>query len=626
MLYCPTAIASSARSRRRADRRAAHADGGATKNVFACWMGDAQRRGGRAQLVAAQACRTYETPERAVRAFMHLVVYRASQELLMETPSGRAERAGRHRRGARGDRRQALADGREWLDAAEASAVLALTASRSRDRCAWPMPQAAARGGRAIRRPVALKILLARHHAQIRCRRRDARISTDAADGRRRGRGDMLERVARQAPRRAIDGFIVQPMVDRARRLELIVGISTDATFGPVILFGHGGTAVEVVRDTALELPPLNTALARAHDRAHAHRTSCCKGYRDRPAADIDGVVNVLARSLSQIAADHAEVAELDINPLLCDAAGRDRARRRIRVRAASGPGAARFAIRPYPQRARKRDRVDASGQAFACARSSRKTSRRCSRFADESTPDDLWHALLRAAARAHARDRRAPEQIDYDREMTLVAWDGGRVAGLARSAADPNFEAGECAVIIRADLREKGLARQMFQALMRAIASQGVRRAVLVFPADQTRMLTLAGELGFESCDVAGRRVAGAREQGLAGLVAARGCRRPLRLGQPMRDPLPGLVERLLPDEQAEMMAVHHLFVDVVRGRADQMLGRKQLRRRDQLIVARRQQEQRRPYGGKIDLLPKATKCPPASSLRLYSLSITSR
>ena len=69
----------------------------------------------------------------------------------------------------------------------------------------------------------------------------------------------------------------------------------------------------------------------------------------------------------------------------------------------------------------------------------------------------------------------------------------------MARSTADPDFEAGECAVIIRADLREKGLARQMFQALLRAIAAQGVRRAVLVFPETETRMLTLAGDLGFD-------------------------------------------------------------------------------------------------------------------------------
>ena len=88
--------------------------------------------------------------------------------------------------------------------------------------------------------------------------------------------------------------------------------------------------------------------------------------------------------------------------------------------------------------------------------------------------------------------------QIDYDREMTLIAWDGERVAGLARSTADPTFENAECAVIIRRDLREKGLAGQLLEALLRAIATQGIRQAVMVFPAERARMLNLSADLGF--------------------------------------------------------------------------------------------------------------------------------
>jgi GNAT superfamily N-acetyltransferase len=81
---------------------------------------------------------------------------------------------------------------------------------------------------------------------------------------------------------------------------------------------------------------------------------------------------------------------------------------------------------------------------------------------------------------------------------MTLIAWDGERVAGLARSTADPKFENSECAVIIRRDLREKGLAGQLLGALLRAIATQGIHRAVMIFPADQARMISLSRDLGF--------------------------------------------------------------------------------------------------------------------------------
>ena len=119
-------------------------------------------------------------------------------------------------------------------------------------------------------------------------------------------------------------------------------------------------------------------------------------------------------------------------------------------------------------------------------------------RFADEVDSGDLWHSFF-APLRERTHETAARlSQIDYDREMTMLAWDGERVAGLARSTADSNFEKSECAVIIRADLRERGLARQLLQALLRAIAMQGVREAVLNIPAGQTRMLNLSAELGF--------------------------------------------------------------------------------------------------------------------------------
>jgi acetyltransferase len=90
--------------------------------------------------------------------------------------------------------------------------------------------------------------------------------------------------------------------------------------------------------------------------------------------------------------------------------------------------------------------------------------------------------------------------QIDYDREMTIVGWDGERMAGLARSAADPDFESAECAVIIRSDLREKGLATRLLGTLVEAIAAQGIKQAVLIFPAGRPRLLNISAELGFQT------------------------------------------------------------------------------------------------------------------------------
>lgn len=492
VMYCPTAIVSSAEAAQGLIGALARPDLAAKKNVFACWMGEASVAEGRARFVAAQVP-DFETPERAVRAFMYLVRYRQSQQLLLETPSSVARSALADVERARVIVRQVLADGREWLDAAEASAFLTCYGISAARTEAVADPAAAAAVAAQIKGPVALKI-----------RSRDVLHKSDvggvtlnltgAAEVEVAARA-MIEKISRKLPKARLEGFFVQEMINRASAFELITGISSDATFGPVILFGHGGTAVEVLRDKSLELPPLNTALARAQiERTRIARL--LKGYRDRPAADIDGVVNVLIQ-LSRITADHAEITELDINPLLCDPAGVIAVDSRIRVRA-NGSAQSRLAIRPYPQ-ALESEIHTTEGQAFAVRPIKPEDEPALRRFADEVDTRDLWHSFF-APLRERTHETAARlSQIDYDREMTLVAWDGGRVAGLARSTADPNFETGECAVIIRADLREKGLARQLLQALLRAIAGQSVRRAVLVFPADQTRMLALADELGFE-------------------------------------------------------------------------------------------------------------------------------
>jgi len=489
--YCPTAIGSSADAAKGLIGALSDSAPAPAKNVFASWMGAATVAEGRAQLVAAQVP-DYETPERAVRAFMYLVRYRQNQDLLLETPSAGAPSPDNDPERAHGIIRQALDNGREWLDPAEVAAFLACYGIPFARTQAVPDVEAAAKTASEIGAPVALKI-----------RSRDVIHKSDAggvalnvepADVGAAARL-MNDRVARALPKARLEGFIVQEMIQRPSAYELIAGVSTDATFGPVILFGQGGTAVEIIGDKSLELPPLNTSLARAQIE-RTRIAGLLKGYRDRPAADIDGVVNVLVQ-LSQIVADHAEVTEIDINPLLCDAQGVIGVDGRVRVRATEATAQSRLAIRPYPQRLESKIQTP-EGQAYEVRPIKPEDEPALRRFAEEVDNLDLWHRFFAPLRdRTHETAARL-SQIDYDREMTLVAWEGGRVAGLARSLADPNLDASECAIIIRSDLRQKGLATRLLEALLAAIAAQGVRQAVMVFPADHARVLSMARDMEF--------------------------------------------------------------------------------------------------------------------------------
>lgn len=491
--YCPTAIVSSAAAANGLISALAQPDASPQKNVFACWMGAATVAEGRAQLVAARVP-DFETPERAVRAFMYLVQYRKNQNLLLETPASSAPSSQHDIERAQRIIRHALEDKREWLDPAEVAAFLSCYGIPFVRTEAVPDATAAAQVAARINAPVALKIRSRDvvHKSDVGGVALDlttpAEVTTAAQQ--------MTERVLHALPQAQLEGFIVQEMVRRPGAYELIAGLSTDPTFGPVILFGQGGTAVEIVGDKSLELPPLNTALARAQIE-RTRIAALLKGFRDRPAADVDGVVNVLVE-LSAIVADHAEITEIDINPLLCDPQGVIAVDGRIRVSASTASAQSRFAIRPYPQALDTEIRT-LDGQSYAVRPIRPEDEPALRRFADEVDTQDLWHAFFAPLRdRTHETAARL-SQIDYDREMTLVAWDGERVAGLARSTADANFENAECAVIIRGDLREKGLARQLLNALLGAIAGQGVRKALLVFPADQSRMVSLSAELGFE-------------------------------------------------------------------------------------------------------------------------------
>ena len=489
--YCPTAIGSSAEAAKGLIGVLSKSNA-AKKNVFACWMGAATVAEGRAQLIDAQLP-DFETPERAVRAFMYLVRYRQNQDLLLETPTAGQPSQEIDLERARGLIRQALDDRREWLDPAEVAAFLVCYNIPFARTQAVPDAKSAADAARQMNAPVALKIRSRDvvHKSDVGGVALNLTSPAEVAAAAAR----MNEKILQALPKARLEGFIVQEMIHRPSAYELIAGVSTDPTFGPVILFGQGGTAVEIVRDKSLELPPLNRPLARAQIE-RTRIAALLKGYRDRPAADIDGVVGVLVQ-LSQIVADHGEVTEIDINPLLCDARGVIAVDCRIRVRASDVSAQSRLAIRPYPERLETEIRTP-EGQVYKVRPIKPEDEPALRRFAEEVDTQDLWHGFFAPLRdRTHETAARL-SQIDYDREMTLVAWEADRVAGLVRSLADADRDASECAVIIRRDLRQKGMAKQLLQALLSTIAILGIRKAVLIFPSDETRMLNIAADMAF--------------------------------------------------------------------------------------------------------------------------------
>jgi acetyltransferase len=295
----------------------------------------------------------------------------------------------------------------------------------------------------------------------------------------------------------------VFPMVVRPKARELIIGIADDPTFGPVMVFGQGGTAVEAIDDKALALPPLDLVLARSLI-VRTRVSRILKAYRNVPAADETAIALVLVK-LSQLAADFPEIHEVDLNPVLADETGAIAVDARIAVapveprRAGPLSGNPRFAIRPYPKTWERHLALPDGSRIFV----------RPIRPEDEA----LYPAFMTAVTEDDVRLRFfAPikefshgfiarfTQIDYARAMAFIAIEEatGQMLGVVRVHADSEYRTAEYAILVRSDLKGHGLGWLLMELMIeyaRAEALQSIRGQVLQ---ENRTMLQMCRQLGF--------------------------------------------------------------------------------------------------------------------------------
>lgn len=493
VMHAPTGITSSDEVARGVVDKLA----GAQKTVLANWMGGKVVAPGR-QILEAAGIPSFETPGAAVSAFSQLSGYRKLQSLLYETPSASPERFKPDQARARSVIDAVLADGRSLLTEYEAKELL--------DAYAIPIvvTRIAGDAAEAVRLaddmgyPVVIKILSREisHKSDV----GGVALNLKSADAVRSAVETMAARVAELRPDAKLDGFTVQQMVTRPTSHELLVGCFTDDVFGPVIMFGQGGTAVEVIRDRAVALPPLNMAIA-GRLVAATRVSRLLEGYRDRPRADMDAIRLVLLK-LAQLVIDFPEVAELDINPLLADDKGVTALDARVVVRAAAGSGISRLAIRPYPDGLEEQVRLRTGETVMLRPIRPEDEAAHASFFAHLEQEDVRFRFFTVVKAPTHDTLARFT-QIDYDREMCFIATrprDGGtETLGVVRAIADPDNERAEYAIIVRSDMKGEGLGQALMDKLIAYARARGTK--VLwgdVLPNNDS-MLDLAARLGFQ-------------------------------------------------------------------------------------------------------------------------------
>jgi acetyltransferase len=309
----------------------------------------------------------------------------------------------------------------------------------------------------------------------------------------------ILERVRKAAPDADVQGFAVQPMIVRRHAYELILGISRDPIFGPVVLFGSGGVSVEVVDDTAIGLPPLDDVLAGdLIDRTRIGRLLA--GFRDRKPADRAAIADAL-NGLSQMIVDFPCIAGMDINPLLADADGIVALDARIEIDPAAveqpGPNPA-LAIRPYP--AGWDTDIGAGEHVFHIRPIKPADVALYPDFLAKVSPDDIRLRFLSPRRSFPDEMLLRLTQLDYDRDMAFVALVAGtgELAGIGRLSSDPDRTVAEYALLVRTDLQGHGLGWALLSRIVDYARAEGIGRITGMVLRENVKMLAMCREFGF--------------------------------------------------------------------------------------------------------------------------------
>jgi acetyltransferase len=470
------------------------------KPVLAAWVGADQKI---VETLSGAGIPNYLTEDDAVRGFMYLVRHREVVEELTQVPPAMPDNFAPDIDTARQIVATAIADGRKWLEPVEIKRLLeAYDIAMVPTYAAADVEQAVdyAREMFAQGATVVLKILSRDivHKSDV----GGVVLNLTTPEAVRSAATDILARARKLRPEARISGVIVQAMIVKAKARELILGLADDPTFGTVVVFGRGGTAVEIINDKALALPPLDLRLAR--DLIERTRVSrLLRAYRDVPGVKQDAVAMVLVK-LAQMAADIPEIREFDINPLLADETGVTAVDARVAVgppqRKFAGKGPVNFAVRAYPTQWERHIEIKDGWRVFV--RPMRPEDEpTIHEFLHHVTPNDLRLRFFAPMKEFTHEFIARLTQLDYARAMAFIAFDEAthEMVGVVRIHSDSIYETGEYAILLRSDLKGRGLGWALMQLIIEYARSEGLKTISGDVLQENTVMLDMCRHLGFE-------------------------------------------------------------------------------------------------------------------------------
>ncbi len=462
--------------------------------VFTSWMGGRDVARGR-EIFNQAGIPTFDTPERAIRAFMNLHKYSQNLKMLQEIPPKLPRKIEVDREKAKIIIATGIKKETPLLAELEAKALLlAYGIPVNKTKPAFSCEEAV-QTAYELGFPVAMKIFSRdiTHKTEANGVQLNLRNVSDVKDA----FNTILASARSYNSEATIEGVTIQPML--CPEYELIMGAKRDREFGPVILFGMGGVMTEVLNDRSMALPPLNRLLAgKLMEETKVFRL--LNGYRNHPPANIALLEEILIR-LAQLVTDFPEIEELDINPLIVTKNETCAVDARVLLNPTQVPAPLHLVISPYPNQ--YETRTEFKGVGELCIRPIRPE--------DAPLLVQLFESLSRQSVyfRFFSSLKRLPHnmlarftQIDYDREIALVAVceaePNEKMLGVARFISEIKRNHAEFSIIVGDSWQGKGIGAELLKRCLRIAKERGIEKVWgLVLP-ENTQMLALGRKLNF--------------------------------------------------------------------------------------------------------------------------------
>ena len=473
-----------------------------TKTVITSWTGGESVAAAR-HLFREAGISTFDTPERAVRAFMDLHRYARNIEVLQEIPPQFHRRLEFDRDHARSQVNWHIQQNLYEMTEVESKQLLTDYGIPVNPVRIATSEEDAVQKSHETGFPVVMKILSREisHKTEANVERLNIGNPIEV----KQAYQDIITRIRFLNPQAVIDGVTIQPMLTLPHH-ELLVGAKKDPDFGPVLIFGTGGMTAEIIQDLAFTLPPINRHLARILiDETQISKI--LTGFRNLPRTDCELLEEILMR-VSQLVSDIEHIEEIDINPLFLGDSWASAVDARIIVKPSPVSSPMHLVISPYPNQ--YENKVFREGFGELLIRPIRPEDAPLLLSLYESLSPRSVYMRFFTPLRSFQNSLLVRfTQIDYDREIALVAIQetAGQemMMGVAMVIMDIKQLYGEFAVIVRDDCQGKGIGAELLSQCLKISKDRGLKSVVGIVLSENTQMLALGKRLGFKISRIPG-------------------------------------------------------------------------------------------------------------------------